>query len=285
MNDKTSKKKQGVFLKNIMAAVGFGGPIAATAWLVIALVTKIDHLVIGALVNGVVTGGLPDIANPGTYAPVLYQFPGVGLVVMVAVLFFGGMLIRTWLGNKIKTLVHYVMEQVPFVGGAFKMIKKVIDQVTSQEENAPEKKPVMVEYTRDGVFFPAFSLGISTMFKCPETGERLEVIYVPTSPNPTSGFVILLLQKLVHATEYGSDAQMEFILSCGFSQSNVSSVLSGAMKAELLPTGEIMTTAGVLEVMTHEENDGTCNTLDVSLTLDEPAVSGDYTPKLDKMQK
>lgn len=287
--EKKVTKKQGMFIKNIMAGVGGFVPVGLAVWLAWALIMKVDHAVIGELLaDGSIIGGLPSVINPGTYAPVLYMFPGIGIIFVTAGLFFGGVLIRTWIGNKIKTLIHYLMEQVPFVGAAFKMIKKVIDQVTAQEENAPEKKAVMVEHLRDDAFAPAFSLGVSTMFKHPRTGERLEVIYFPSAPNPTSGWIVLMPSSLVHDCEYGSDTQMEFILSCGFSQSQVDSVVNGAMKAEILPTGDIVTTAGVVEVSPHdsaEEAEAAKPTLteqvQVNETFDEPVVNTDYSQKLE----
>lgn len=249
--DKAPKKKQSMFLKNIMAGVGGFVPIALTVSLFWAFILKVDYMVIGHMVNGVIEGGLPDKMNPGFYAPVLYEFPGVGLLAVVAVLFFGGVLIRTWLGNKIKTLIHYLMEQVPFVGSAFKMIKKVIDQVTAQEQNAPEKKAVWVEHLRDDVYAPAFSLGYSTMFVSPHTGLRLQVVYFPSAPNPTSGWIILVPDHLVHDAHVTADVMMELILSCGFSQTKVEEYMSkmGGQQACITATGELVTQKGVVELV------------------------------------
>lgn len=285
---KAPAKKQGMFIKNIMAGVGGFVPVGLAVWLAWALIMKVDHAVIGQLMtDGSIMGGLPDAINPGTYAPVLYMFPGIGIIFVTAGLFFGGVLIRTWIGNKIKTLIHYLMEQVPFVGAAFKMIKKVIDQVTAADQDAPEKKAVMVEHLRDDAFAPAFSLGVSTMFKHPRTGERLEVIYFPSAPNPTSGWIILMPASLVHDCEYGSDTQMEFVLSCGFSQEQVDSVVNGAIKADILPTGDIVTTQGVVEVSPHdseqEELDAQptlAKQAEVSETFDEPKPVGSFVQEL-----
>lgn len=243
------QKEQHVFVKDIMSAVGFGAPILLTAWLFITIVLKVDAVVIGQMIDGAIVGGLPGPINPGTYAPVLYKFPGIGLIVLGVSLVIMGRFIRSWLGTKIKDLVNYIIKKIPLIGTAFEMIKKVVDQVAGQDENSVEKKAVMVEHLRDDSFAPAFSLGVSKMFRHPRTFEELIIVYFPSAPNPTSGWILLMPASLVHDVDYGADAQMEFILSCGFSESEVKSVTGYKPQEAQLKDGKIVTTAGVVEVL------------------------------------
>ncbi len=281
MTDK--KKKQGSFIKNIMAGIGAGVPIFATLALFNAIISKIDGAVIGNMIDGVIVGGLPGQANPGYWAPVLFDYPGIGVIALVVALYFGGAFVRTWLGSKLVSFGHYIMAQIPLVGTAFKMIKKIIDQVTASGDDAPEKKPVMVEHLRDDVYAPAFSLGYSTMFISPRTGLALQVIYFPSAPNPTSGWIILVPDMLVHEVEFGGDAQMEFILSCGFSQVQVDSVAqalsAGAQAANILPTGDIVTVDGVVEVVKEQPESKFEPTVQ---TKEE--VNAEYSEKLASMK-
>ncbi len=270
-----NKKEQSSLVKDIMAAIGFGAPIMLTVWLFVTIIVKVDHAVIGQMIDGAIVGGLPGPINPGTYAPVLYEFPGVGMIVLGAVLVIAGRFIRSWLGTKIKDLVNYIVAKIPLVGTAFQMIKKVIDQVTAQDENSVEKKPVMVEHLRDDSFAPAFSLGVSSMFRHPRTMEELIIVYFPSAPNPTSGWILLMPASLVHDVEYGADAQMEFILSCGFSETKVASVTGYKPIEAQLKDGQIVTTAGVMHVL--DDADPTDVVPDFVEELVEEVVDTDYS--------
>lgn len=222
----TTVKKKGHFLKNILTGLSVNVPILGTFYLVMAAVTSVDKMLLGekaastvANAHGIIGGILPDAVNPAHYIPFLYKFPGVGLVVLTLYLYVMGVFFNTWLGAKIHSLVNTIMGKFPILSTAYEFLKKLMEQVNAKKDKTP-KKPVWVEYPCKGSWAPAFDLGESTI-SCEhdEDGNpiKLRGIYVPTSPNPTSGFVLNMRPELVREAEVLTDTHMEYILSCGIS--------------------------------------------------------------------
>ncbi|AUS02639.1 TMhelix containing protein [Vibrio phage 2.275.O._10N.286.54.E11] len=248
----SEQKKKGHFLKNIFTGLSVNVPILGTFYLVHAAVTSVDVALLGTVlesadtVNGV-SGGLPEFMNPGFYIPFLYKFPGTGLIVLTLYLYFSGVVFNTWLGKKFHSVIDNIMGRFPVLGTAYDFLKKLMDQVNSKKDKAPKKPVWVIDYPSKGFRVPAFDMGVSTI-SCGynEDGsiKVLRNIYVPTSPNPTSGFVINAEPEFVVDADVTVDSHMEYILSCGISQPDEPAYVSKKELPEA--TGEIVTSDDVI---------------------------------------
>ena len=242
--------KKGHFLRNVLTGLSVNVPILGTLFLVHSAVTAVDKMLLGEkvqqvsdLANGV-SGGLPEFMNPGFYIPFLYQFPGTGLIVLTLYLYFSGVLFNTWLGRKFHELIDGVLDKFPILSTAYNFLKKIMDQVNAKKDKTP-KKPVWVEYPCRGSWAPAFDLGVSKIScEFDEDGSVIELrsIYVPTSPNPTSGFVLNVRPELVRDAEVPTDLHMEYILSCGISMPE-KAVYKGTVKSDV--NGQIVSSPDI----------------------------------------
>lgn len=250
--NKVSKKNH--FLKNILTGLSVNVPILGTFYLVIAAVTSVDSMLLGTVVapastvNGI-AGGLPLFMNPGHYVPFLYQFPGVGLVVLLAYLYTSGVIFNTWVGKKVHSTMDFIMNKFPVLGTAYNFLKKLMEQVNAKKDKAPKKPVWVIDYPSKGFRVPAFDMGPSTI-SCgyDDDGEPviLRNIYVPTSPNPTSGFVINAEPAFVVPADVLTDTHMEYILSCGISMPDTPAYSKRSSNNE--PTHKIVGTENMLEV-------------------------------------
>ncbi len=169
-------KLKNYFLTGLLVVV----PIALTFLVVRWIVTFMDHYL---------SRVLPPAWQPDHLFGV--WVPGLGLVATLLLIMLVGVLTANIFGRKLVHFYEFLLDKIPFVKGIYSLFKQVADTVISRDRGA-FRKVVLIEYPRRDIWAVAFVTGISEGEVQEVTSKRLVNIFVPTTPNPTSGFYILV---------------------------------------------------------------------------------------------
>lgn len=174
-------------------------PLAVTVWVIRFLVTTMD-------------GVLPEWMIPDVIER--QHIPGVGLVAVLLLVFATGVLVANFIGERLVKWWEMLLARIPIVRTVYSSVKQVSDTILSPNGQA-FRKAVLVQYPRQGSWTIAFLTGApgpGVIEHLP--GEHVSV-YVPTTPNPTSGFFLLLPRSEVVELEMSVDAALKYIVSMG----------------------------------------------------------------------
>ena len=185
-------------------------PLAVTVWVLAWLVGLMDGI-FGWLLTGV-AAVLPASAQAAVER--LRDWPGLGVVVMLAVLLLTGVFATNFFGQWWLRQWDRLVGKIPIVKSIYNSVKQVADTLFSSSGNA-FREAVLVQYPRAGAWTIAFVTGRPGG----EVAEHLQgdylSIYVPTTPNPTSGFFLMLPRADVIELDMTVDAALKYIVSMG----------------------------------------------------------------------
>jgi uncharacterized membrane protein len=188
--------------KYFIAGLLFWVPIGITVWLVHFLVSSMDKIV----------GVLPDALRPQSlFGMNIYGF---GFAVVVVMLFATGVLVTHFFGKTLMGWWNRVLNRVPVVGGVYKSVKQISDTVLSDSGNA-FNKAVLVEFPHPGAWTIAFQTGSSHGELSAKMGGEHISVYVPTTPNPTSGYMIYVPKSKVKDLDMTVDQALKTVISMG----------------------------------------------------------------------
>jgi len=182
-------------------------PILATLYVMLFLVNLFDKTL--AL--------LPDNLQP--QALLGTHIPGLGFIFSVIVLFLTGTIVTNFLGNKLITLGENMLERIPLVRTIYKSVKQVLVTIFTSSSDS-FRKVLLIEYPRKGLWSIAFQTGTSTSQITDGIGEDVVTVFVPTTPNPTSGFLIMVPVKDVVDCSLSIDEALKIVISLGVVQPN-----------------------------------------------------------------
>jgi uncharacterized membrane protein len=188
---------RGYFIAGILVT----GPTALTVYLIWLFVTFIDHSV-GAL--------LPEQYNPQTYLHV----PGIGLVIVVVGLTLIGGLTAGVLGRVYIRMTDRILARMPVVRGIYAAVKQIFETVLAKQSNS-FREVVLVEWPRPGMWTIAFvTAAVEGELKA-KTSDDTIAVYVPTTPNPTSGYLMFVPRKNTVALDMAVEDAIKYIISTG----------------------------------------------------------------------
>ncbi|GAB7080917.1 DUF502 domain-containing protein [Megalodesulfovibrio paquesii] len=191
-----------VFRANILAGLLFLLPIVATLFLINLLITWVDMSLLL----------LPPQYRPENYLSV--RIPGLGLLLVVLILFVTGMFVRNFLGRKLVEIGERLMRYIPFVSKVYGWIKQMVDTLFLSA-GKEFKRVVLIEYPRKGIWAMAFVTGVAEGEVQDKTNHRVINLFLPTTPNPTSGFYLLVPETDVIPLEMSVEDSMKLIMSGG----------------------------------------------------------------------
>jgi len=168
------------------------------------------HLVITTMDNSLLL--LPKAWRPDSL--VGFHIPGSGALLTVVVIFVTGLLVRNFVGKYLHEAWEALLKRIPLVNSLYFGVKQVSDTLFSSSGNA-FRHAVLVQYPREGLWTIAFITGAPGGDVRNHLPGDYVSIYVPTTPNPTSGFFLMLRRSDVIELEMTVDEALKYIISMG----------------------------------------------------------------------
>ena len=178
-------------------------PIALTVYLTWQFIHWVDSQAIPLL---------PAKYNPENYLP--FSLPGLGLVMMFVVLTFVGFLTANIFGRAVLKIGEGLVGRMPVVRTVYAALKQVLETVLSQSSNS-FRQAVLVEYPRRGIWTVAFVTSDTEGEVARRLDDDMVNIYVPTTPNPTSGFLLMVPRRDLIFLDMQVEDAAKFIISIG----------------------------------------------------------------------
>ncbi len=158
---------------------------------------------------------------PKQYQPdalIGFHIPGIGVVLTLLVIFSTGLLAANFLGRRFMALSDAVIARIPLVRTIYTGVQQVV-QTLFTPGGQSFRKVLLVEYPRAGAWTIAFQAGeIAPELEQKLGGEGMVSLYVPTTPNPTSGFLLLVPRASVIELNMSVDQALKFVISLGVVQ-------------------------------------------------------------------
>ena len=146
-----------------------------------------------------------------------FYLPGFGVLLSLLLLLFTGIVATNLLGQRLMRWSESVLERIPLVRSIYNASKQVIQAIFSTNSQA-FRKVLLVEYPRKGLWSIAFQTGVSNGLVTEHTGVEMVSIFIPTTPNPTSGFLMMVPKSDVVELKMSIDEALKYIISLGMMQ-------------------------------------------------------------------
>ena len=199
-----SQKKRSVFVRlrnNFIAGVVVLIPIGITVYLTI-FITKISSKI------------LPKELNPNHYLP--YNIPGVEIIISIILITFIGWLSLSFIGKRLLEIFNNILKRIPILRTIYSAFEQMLDIFTKGDENT--KNVVLVEYPRKGSWAVGFATKDNKGEISNKSKQNLVNVFVPTTPNPTSGFLLMFPKEEVIYLDMSFEEASRFIVSAGSSE-------------------------------------------------------------------
>lgn len=157
---------------------------------------------------------LPQEINPNNYLP--YSIPGLEIIISIIVITVIGWLSLSFLGKKLVKLVNDIFKKIPFLRTVYSAIGQMT-QSFAQSRKSKKKSVVLVEYPRKGSWAVGFATQENTGEIASKTNKNLINVFVPTTPNPTSGFLLMFPKDEIIYLDMSFEDASKFIVSAGTS--------------------------------------------------------------------
>lgn len=157
---------------------------------------------------------------PSAYQPEQlfgFHMPGFGVVFSLVLLFLTGLIATNFLGQRLMHWSEAILDRIPLVRSIYSATKQVMETVFSSNSQA-FRKVLLIEYPRKGLWTIAFQTGAASQEVCDYTGEEMLSIFVPTTPNPTSGFLMMIAKSSTTELSMSIDDALKLIISLGVMQ-------------------------------------------------------------------
>lgn len=154
---------------------------------------------------------------PPEYSPeILFGFsiPGFGVIISIIIILFTGMIAANILGSRLVSLWEGILSRIPIVRSVYSAVKQLAETLFSPSGQS-FRKVLMIEYPRRGLWTLAFQTGTDVGEAQLKTGEEVVNVYVPTTPNPTSGFFLMVPKKDIVELDMSVDEGLKMIISMG----------------------------------------------------------------------
>lgn len=143
-----------------------------------------------------------------------YDIPGFGLILAVLIVFITGLVTANYLGQRLVSFWELLLGRIPIVRSIYSSVKQVSDTLFSDSGNA-FRKALLVQYPREGSWTIAFQTGIPAKEVGVMFTEPMVSVYVPTTPNPTSGFFLMMRESDVKPLDMSVDEALKYVVSMG----------------------------------------------------------------------
>ena len=193
-----------MFKKNILTGLLVLIPIVLTLWVLVTLTQFLDQVLLF----------LPKEVQPDVFFG--GAIPGYGVIVTLIVVFLTGVIANNFFGKKIITIYEYVLNKVPVISSIYKGIKQVSDTLLSNSGQA-FSKAVLIEFPNAGTYTFAFVTSVPNDQIAKYLKGKFVNVYVPTTPNPTSGYTLIVPTKKIIEIDLSVDQVLKYVISMGVS--------------------------------------------------------------------
>ena len=156
---------------------------------------------------------LPKEINPNHYLP--YDIPGLQIVISILIITFIGWLSLSFIGKKLLLVLENLLKRIPILRTIYSAINQMTEAFTKTESN--KKNVVLVEYPRKGSWAVGFATKENEGEISIKTKKKLVNVFIPTTPNPTSGFLLMFPKEEVIYLDLTFEEASRFIVSAGTS--------------------------------------------------------------------
>ena len=198
--------KKSIFAKirnNFIAGVVVLIPIGITLYLTLFIIRVSSNFI-------------PKEINPNNYLP--FDIPGVEILIALIIITFIGWLSLSFLGKKFFELFNNILKKIPILRTIYSAIGQMTESFTKTDNK--QKSVVLLEYPRKGVWAVGFATKENEGLIKEKIQEDLINVFVPTTPNPTSGFLLLVPKKDLIFLDISFEQASKFIVSAGTTNIN-----------------------------------------------------------------
>ncbi|MBQ2884801.1 MAG: DUF502 domain-containing protein [Alphaproteobacteria bacterium] len=154
-------------------------------------------------------------AHQMTQYSFLPYIPGFGVIMLIAVLIIIGMFTTGFIGKFFVRLGDYIVSKMPLVSSVYSLLKQLFETVLSPKSQS-FKEAVLIEYPRKGIWIIGFlATEAKGELKQKLSHNKMLAVFVPTTPNPTSGFLIMLPEEDVIRLNMSVEDALKYTVSCG----------------------------------------------------------------------
>ena len=204
MSDRNIKKS--IFAKirnNFIAGIVVLIPIGITLYLTVFFIRVTGNII-------------PKELNPNNYLP--FNIPGVEILIALLFITLIGWLSLSFLGKKFFELFNRILKKIPILRTIYSAIGQMTESFTKTDNK--QKSVVLLEYPRKGVWAVGFATKENTGIIKEKVKEELINVFVPTTPNPTSGFLLMIPKKDLIYLDVTFEQASKFIVSAGTTNIN-----------------------------------------------------------------
>tara|TARA_B100002052_G_C15722187_1_gene524683 strand:+ start:86 stop:697 length:612 start_codon:yes stop_codon:yes gene_type:complete len=193
--------KKSVFTKirnNFIAGIVVLIPIGITLYLTLFIIKISGNLI-------------PKEINPNNYLP--FDIPGVEIIIALILITFIGWVSLSFIGKRFFELVNNIFKKIPILRTIYSAIGQMTESFTKTDNK--QKSVVLLEYPRKGVWAVGFATKENQGLIKNKVNEELINVFVPTTPNPTSGFLLMVPKKDLIYLDVSFEQASKFIVSAG----------------------------------------------------------------------
>ncbi len=192
----------GILRKYLIAGLLVWLPLAATAIIITVVIDVLDQTI---------------LLLPLKYRPesVLgFSIPGFGVILAIGILILTGMLAANFLGRRLVTLWEALLSRIPLVRSIYNSVKQITTTVLTSKGKS-FRKVVLIEYPRKETWSMGFLTNEHIDIESEKINKDVAAVFVPTTPNPTSGFIIMLPKQDIIELELTIEDGFKYVISMG----------------------------------------------------------------------
>ena len=180
---------------------------------VVVLIPIVFTLYLSKILIGISSKIIPENINPNNYLP--FAIPGLEIIISIILITFVGGLSLSFLGKRILKLIDDLFKRIPFLRTIYSAILQMTESFSNKDND--KKSVVLIEYPRKGVWAVGFATKENKGEMAKKTNQKLINVFVPTTPNPTSGFLLMFPIEDVIYLNMSFEEASKFIVSAGTS--------------------------------------------------------------------
>jgi uncharacterized membrane protein len=200
-----------VFLRNsLLTGLVVALPLFVTIYGITAIVGFFDEKIIGLI---------PDAWVTNIWVKLFLTLPGLGLIFVIISLTILGSFAQNFIGRAVLRAGERLLDRVPVVSNVYNFMKQIVTAVASQNDRT-FKEVCLIEYPRPGLWAAAFVTSDLTGSPGDKLGEGYVCVFVPTTPNPTSGFLLFVKREDIIILDMTPEEGAKMVISGGMVASN-----------------------------------------------------------------